>query len=180
LQDTYPSWLYCVKNGATSVYERWDSWMPEKGFQDPQMNSFHMPHLMASVVEWLMADVGGIQTEGPGFRQVLIQPQVGEGLSWAKASYQSINGDIAVSWKKATGGSLTLKVRIPPNTSAAIRVPKNGNDSVSIRESGSPVWSEGRFLDTVAAISGAAEDSIYVTFRTGSGTYDFEVVGVTE
>ncbi len=180
LQDTYPSWLYCVKNGATSVYERWDSWMPETGFQDPRMNSFHMPHLMASVVEWLMADVGGIQAAEPGFRHILIQPQVGEGLSWAHASYQSINGEIAVSWTKATGGSLTMKVTIPPNTTATIRVPKNGMQSVSIRESGSPVWSEGRFLDNEVAISGIAEDSSYVAFRTGSGHYDFRVAGVAE
>ncbi len=180
LQDTYPSWLYCVKHGATSVYERWDSWMPEKGFQDPRMNSFHMPHLMASVVEWLMADVGGIKTEGAGFKRVLIEPHVGEGLSWAEASYQSINGEIAVRWQKAQDGSLTMRVTIPPNTTAAISVPKNGIASVSIQESGLPVWSAGRFLDNAAAISGAAEDSHYVTFQTGSGNYDFQVVGVAE
>jgi alpha-L-rhamnosidase len=124
--------------------------------------------------------VGGIQAAEPGFRHILIQPQVGEGLSWAHASYQSINGEIAVSWTKATGGSLAMKVTIPPNTTATIRVPKNGMQSVSIRESGSPVWSEGRFLDNEVAISGIAEDSSYVAFRTGSGHYDFRVAGVAE
>ena len=68
--------------GATSTWERWDSWTPEKGFQDPRMNSFHMPDLMASVGEWLFSSVAGIGQEGAGFKNILVKPYVSEGLTY--------------------------------------------------------------------------------------------------
>ena len=82
--DTYPSWLYPVKLGATSTWERWDSWTPEKGFQDPRMNSFHMPDLMASVGEWLFSSVAGIGQEGAGFKNILVKPYISEGLTYVR------------------------------------------------------------------------------------------------
>jgi alpha-L-rhamnosidase len=176
LKDTYPSWLYCVKNGATSVYERWDSWMPDKGFQDSRMNSFSMPDLMASIIEWLMADVGGIKSEGAGFKEILIKPYLGEGLSRAEATYKSINGTIAVNWKKSEDASLNMQVTIPPNTKAIISVPKNGMEAVLIKEGGQIVWSKRNMQTTVAGIDEANEDSDYVNFNVDSGVYDFNVV----
>jgi alpha-L-rhamnosidase len=176
LKDTYPSWLYCVKNGATSVYERWDTWMPDKGFQDSRMNSFSMPDLMASVIEWLMADVSGINSVGNGFKEILIKPNLGEGLSWAEATYKSINGTIAVNWKKSDDGSFTMQVTIPPNTKATLSVPKNGMDAVLIKESGQLVWSKKCFRGGVEGMAEASEDTDYVNFKVGSGVYDFKVV----
>ena len=116
--DSYPSWLYPVKLGATSVWERWDSWTPEKGFQDPRMNSFHMPDLMASVAEWLFAYVGGIGQEGAGFKNIVVKPYVGQGLTYAKASYNSINGEIAVQWEMKPDGTFVMRVAVPVNTTA--------------------------------------------------------------
>ena len=176
LKDTYPSWLYCVKNGATSVYERWDSWMPDKGFQDSRMNSFSMPDLMASVIEWLMADVTGIKPKDAGFKEIVIKPYPGVGLRWAEASYKSVNGTIGVNWKKSEDGSLSMQVTIPPNTKANISVPKNGMDAGLIMESGQTIWSKRNIQAKIAGITAAGEDSDYVNFDVGSGIYDFTVV----
>jgi len=100
LTDTYPSWLYPVTLGATTTWERWDGWTPDKGFQNAAMNSFSMPDLMASVGEWLFHYVGGIGQQGEGFKSILIKPYIGRGLTWARASYESIRGTIAVRWEK--------------------------------------------------------------------------------
>ena len=79
------------------------------------MNSFSMPDLMASVGEWLFHYVGGIGQQGEGFKNIVIKPYIGAGLTWARASYDSIHGTIAVRWKKS-GGALVMDVTIPANT----------------------------------------------------------------
>ena len=123
-----------------------------------------------------MADVSGIKSEGAGFKQILIKPSPGEGLSRANASYKSINGTIAVNWEKIKDGSFTMHVTIPPNTKATISVPKNEMDPVQVRESGQLVWSGKCFRGGVEGILEANEDPDYVNFKVGSGVYDFKVV----
>src|SRR5205814_8222065 len=70
LTDTFPSWLFQVKLGATTMWERWDGWTPDKGFQDPAMNSFNH-YAFGSVGEWMYRTAGGIDTDGPGFKKML-------------------------------------------------------------------------------------------------------------
>ena len=139
------------------------------------MNSFGMPHLMASVVEWMMSDVGGIQSDGAGFKRISVKPYPGEGLNWADASYRSINGKIAVKWNKLKDSAVTMQVVIPTNTEATISVPKNGMKAVVVYEGGVRVWSKKIFLGKVAGLSDAKEDSDYVSFIAGSGSYDFKM-----
>jgi alpha-L-rhamnosidase len=81
LRDTFPSWLFTVKNGATSIWERWNGWTPEKGFFHPEMNSFNH-YSFGAVGEWMFATLAGIDTDGPGFRKLLIRPTPGEGITW--------------------------------------------------------------------------------------------------
>jgi len=176
LKDTYPSWLYCVKNGATSVWERWDSWMPEKGFQDPRMNSFGMPHLMASIVEWMMGYAGGIKPETAGFKEILIKPYPGEGLSWVDTSYDSIHGEIRSKWQKQDDGSLLLQVVIPPNTKATVSVPKIKREFVTVYEGNALLWKDQKLNGNIPGISDADEDSDYINFKVGSGIYEFKVI----
>jgi alpha-L-rhamnosidase len=176
LADTYPSWLYPVKLGATSAWERWDGWTPEKGFQDPRMNSFSMPDLMASVGEWLFHYVGGIGQQGEGFKNIVIKPYIGEGLTWARASYDSMHGTIAVRWEKS-GGTLVVNVTIPANTSATVSLPGSGTGPVMITEGGKPLWSDGAYVGGVAGISGASEKREQIDVAVGSGTYSFSVIG---
>ena len=75
MQDTFPSWLFSVKHGATTIWERWDGWTPEKGFQDPNMNSFNH-YALGSCGQWLYEGVAGIapDPEQPGYRHIIIHP----------------------------------------------------------------------------------------------------------
>ena len=176
LADTYPSWLYPVKLGATTAWERWDGWTPDKGFQNPAMNSFSMPDLMASVGEWLFHYVGGIGQQGEGFRNIVIKPYIGAGLTWARASYDSIHGTIAVRWEKS-GGALVMDVTIPANTSATVSLPGSGTGSLTIKESGKTVWTKGAYIKGGPGISGAGVNADRVDLQVASGSYSFRVKG---
>jgi alpha-L-rhamnosidase len=180
LQDTYPSWLYPVKYGATSCWERWDSWSADQGFQDKRMNSFGMPHLMASVVEWLMSYAAGIQSSGLGGKRIAVKPYPSEGLTWLHTSYKSINGNIAVKWTRMNGGAFTMQVSIPPNTKGTISVPKNGAKSVVVYESGKLVWSKNTLVGKIPGIATAIEDADYVNFQVGSGSYEFTTLALNK
>ena len=109
--DSFPSWGFSIKHGATSIWERWDGWTPEKGFQDPGMNSF-AHYSFGAVYQWMVENIGGIKCDGPAYKQILIEPQTTGPLTHAETSYQSIRGPIATSWTKA-GQTLTLDVNIP-------------------------------------------------------------------
>lgn len=175
LQDTYPSWLYPVTHGATSLWERWDSWTPEQGFQDPRMNSFGMPHLMASIVEWLMAYVGGLQTDGAGYQNILVAPHPGPGLDSASAAYDSVHGPIRVGWQRIQENGVALSVTIPPNTRATIGVPKSGAPAVVVYEGGTPVWPKRGAFRRVPGLRAAREAADRIDFEVGSGSYEFTV-----
>src|SRR6185369_2658691 len=95
---TFPSWGFTIQNGATSIWERWDGWTPEKGFQDPGMNSF-AHYAFGAVVGWLFDQVGGISPISPGFESVRIAPQIDPNLTYAKTTYDSIRGAITCDWK---------------------------------------------------------------------------------
>jgi alpha-L-rhamnosidase len=122
LNDTFPSWGFSIKHGATTIWERWDGWTPEKGFQDPGMNSF-AHYSFGAVARWMFQTVAGIDMAEPGFQRLLIRPQPAPGLTWVKASYRSPHGRIATEWK-TEGCKLTLAVSIPANTTATVYLPK--------------------------------------------------------
>ncbi|HEX2862876.1 MAG TPA: family 78 glycoside hydrolase catalytic domain, partial [Lacunisphaera sp.] len=132
LQETYPSWLAQVKNGATTVWERWDGWTPEKGFQTIAMNSFNH-YAFGAVAEYLYRHVAGIDAAGPGFREIAIQPSPAEGLTWTRASYDSISGRIVSAWQ-IVDGEFRLQVEVPPNTEATVYVPARAG--AAVREGG--------------------------------------------
>jgi alpha-L-rhamnosidase len=162
LQDTYPSWLFSVKHGATTIWERWDGWTPEKGFQDPGMNSFNH-YSLGSCGEYLFGGVGGIQPASPGYKSIRIEPIIRGGLTWAETTYDSIHGRIATSWKR-DAKRLTLKVVVPANTTATICVPAGSPTSVT--ESDKPVAGR-QDVKLVRMENGNA------LFEVGSGTYKF-------
>jgi alpha-L-rhamnosidase len=164
LNDTFPSWVYSVKQGATTIWERWDGWTEEKGFQDPGMNSFNH-YAFGSIGEWLYRFVAGIDldTEKPGYKHFRIKPFPGPGLEFAQAEYNSIHGTIVSGWK-VMGGRITMNITIPPNTTAMVFVPTE--DASKITEGGNPAAeSEGvKFL--------RVENSAAI-FEVSSGTYVF-------
>ena len=107
LQDTYPSWGYTIKYNATTIWERWDCYTVEKGFEGSSFNHYSL----GSVGKWLYQTVAGIgqQEDSIGFKKILIKPTPGNGLSFVNASYESINGLITSSWTIDTK-TFTLKV----------------------------------------------------------------------
>ncbi|MEI7985540.1 MAG: family 78 glycoside hydrolase catalytic domain [Armatimonadota bacterium] len=114
----FPSWGFSIKNGATSIWERWDGWTPEKGFQDPGMNSF-AHYAFGAVVGWMYREIGGINNASAGFNEIEIKPLLDLKLDWAKSSYESVHGPIKVSWKKSGSGH-SVDVDVPPNTVATV------------------------------------------------------------
>ncbi|MCP4641009.1 MAG: family 78 glycoside hydrolase catalytic domain, partial [bacterium] len=162
--STFPSWGYSVVNGATSIWERWNSYTKEDGIHDPGMNSFSH-YAFGSVCEWMFASMVGIDTEGPGFKRIRIAPNPGgHGITSASASYDCINGRIASSWR-IENGRFHLDVTVPANTMARVSVPALSASEVT--ESGKPATgAEG--LVSVEQRDGT------VTFEVGSGTYQFE------
>ncbi len=170
MQDTFPSWLFSVKHGATTIWERWDGWTPQRGFQDPGMNSFNH-YSLGSCGQWLFDSAAGIglDPQQPGFRQIIIHPRVGGGLKSARASFRSIRGLIVSSWT-LKGGQFTLDITIPANTTATVYLPAAATRSTgypaAVQESGKPV-AEAEGVKFLRTEGGEA------VFAVQSGVYRF-------
>jgi alpha-L-rhamnosidase len=122
-QETFPSWRYPIRHGATTIWERWDGWTEAKGFQSPHMNSFNH-YSLGAVGEWLYRFVAGIDqpSDAFGFERVRLRPHPGTSMSWAGATFQSVRGPIASRWRRGDG-HLTLDVSIPPSVTATVHLP---------------------------------------------------------
>ncbi|MGH3148487.1 MAG: family 78 glycoside hydrolase catalytic domain [Rubrobacter sp.] len=162
--DTFPSWGYTIKNGATAIWERWDGWTEHNGFQSPNMNSFNH-YSLGSVGEWLYRYVAGIDLDPrvPGYGRIVIHPRPGGGLTHAKAEYDSVRGRISSAWN-IEGDRLGLEVTIPPNTTATVHVP--AADGAEVTEGGRPV-EEAEGVELLRA------DTEEVVLSVGSGRYEF-------
>ena len=121
-QTSWPSWVYSVTQGATTIWERWDGWTEERGFQDAAMNSFNH-YAYGSIGAWLYQNVAGLEPGLPGYKHILLKPQPGGSLTWAHASLASPYGRVAVSWR-LEDETLKLEVTVPPNTTAMLVLPK--------------------------------------------------------
>ena len=122
-QRKNPSWLYSIDNGATTIWERWNSYMIEKGMGPRGMNSFN--HYAYGVVcQWLWETVAGIEAdpECPGFRHIIMRPQPDRRLGHVDASYQSASGMIKSSWRYE-GATWTWTFSIPEGTTASVTLP---------------------------------------------------------
>ncbi|MBX7124265.1 MAG: glycoside hydrolase family 78 protein [Cyclobacteriaceae bacterium] len=131
MQESYPSWLYPVKMGATTIWERWDGIKPDSTFQTPGMNSFNH-YAYGAIGDWMYRVATGIDTEetGPGYKSIVIHPHTGGGWSFASASQETLYGKVKSSWR-LQDGRLTLEVQIPANTSAKIILPTRDVSKVS-------------------------------------------------
>lgn len=119
-----PSLRFMARNGATTIWERWDAWRADVGFQNPGMNSFNHVAL-GSMGVWLYRWVAGIQAdeEHPGFSRFRLAPRPGGGLDWAEATYNSVRGAIRSRWEK-DGERIRFVFEVPPNTEAVIDLPE--------------------------------------------------------
>ncbi|WP_406151288.1 alpha-L-rhamnosidase [Streptomyces sp. NBC_01012] len=158
LQRTFPSWGYQIDRGATTMWERWDSIRPDGSFQDAGMNSFNH-YAYGSVGEWMYANIAGIAPGAPGFREILVRPRPGGGVTRAGGRFHSRYGPVTTRWRKDADG-FTLDVGVPPNTSAEVWVP--GGDR---RSAGRGPAAFVRLDDGCAV------------FTAGSGTHRFTASG---
>lgn len=133
-QQTWPSWLYSVLQGGTTIWERWDGWTREKGFQDPSMNSFNH-YAYGAIGAWMYAVVGGIDFDpaNPGYKHIIMHPQPGGELTSAKAELCSMYGTISSEWTW-NNGAFDWKVSVPANTTATIYIPTP--DGANVQEAG--------------------------------------------
>jgi alpha-L-rhamnosidase len=166
LQENYPSWLYPVKMGATTIWERWNGIRPDSTFEPASMNSFNH-YAYGAIGDWMYRVVCGIETDedNPGYKKIEIQPHIGKGLTNASASLKTYYGTISSSWKKENDG-LVLDVEIPPNTTATIYVPA---------ENGSLITESGKLIGDIKEIEIKGAIPHYLMLKTGSGRYHFEV-----
>jgi alpha-L-rhamnosidase len=125
-QKEWPSWLYAVTQGATTIWERWDGWTHDKGFQDVGMNPFNH-YAYGAIGSWLYQRVAGIDIDPsrPGYKHIHFHPVLGEGLDHARATLESRYGMIESGWK-VRDGKFEWELRVPPNTTASIISPVHG------------------------------------------------------
>ncbi len=128
LQRDYPSWLYSIDQGATTTWERWNSYTKENGFGEVGMNSFNH-YAYGVVAEWMYRYMAGIEAdmEEPGFKHIILQPTPGGGLSQVTASYDSAYGEIVSNWGYENHDTFVCEAKIPANTTAAVYLPTEGN-----------------------------------------------------
>ena len=121
LQREYPSWLYTVDQGATTLWERWNSIESDGSFGNEGMNSFNH-YAYGAVGDWMYRTLGGIQPLAPGYKLFRIAPQPGSGLEWVDASLETGYGRILSSWQRKAGG-YELRLEVPVNTTAQVKLP---------------------------------------------------------
>ena len=168
-QESYPSWLYPVKKGATTIWERWDGIKPDGSFQDAGMNSFNH-YSYGAIGDWMYRVVAGIDTaaDAAGYKHVLIQPRPGGGLTHARAALQSPYGEIVAAWQ-LTDADFRLQVTVPANTRATVRIP--ARDLAQVTESG-------QALGSAPGVISAQVEGDAVVAEIGAGQYDFVSTGL--
>jgi alpha-L-rhamnosidase len=164
--DTFPSWGFSIKHGATSIWERWDGWTPEKGFQDPGMNSF-AHYSFGAVYQWMVENIGGIRSDGPSYKHIIIAPQLDGKLTHATVGYDSIRGCIETAWKR-DGDKFILDVTIPANATATVYLPLNPASNHSITEGDRP-------LESAAGVKLLRMENDHAVLEVESGSYHFVV-----
>jgi len=170
LNKTYPSWLQQVLWGSTTMWERWDGWRPDKGFQDPGMNSFNH-YWLGCVSEWLFTQAAGIDTDGPGFKHIIIRPELvdpARGFRWVNATYDSIRGKVTSRWE-IKDDTFQLDVVIPGNATATVYVP-----ATSLAD----VTEGGKSLDRASDVRPVRMEDGSAVLEIGSGSYKFKARGM--
>ena len=165
LNKRYPSWLYPITQGATTIWERWDGQKPDKSFQDVGMNSFNH-YAYGAIGDWMVRSVAGLDLDEtmPGYRHLIVAPQPGGGLTSARAELLTPYGSALSGWTIA-GGRMRVTVRVPPNARATVHLPSARLASVT---------EGGRAVVGAAGVTSATQTGDTVTVSIGSGEYVFD------
>ena len=162
--EDYPSWGYEIGKGATTIWERWNSIMPDGSFGPVEMNSFNH-YAYGAVGEWMYRSMAGVSALEPGYARVLVAPEPGDGITSSDFSHRTPYGEVRSAWRETDDG-LRLDVTVPPNATAEIRVPAFSHWAV--REGGKPA-------DDAAGVEYLREKDDVASFSVGSGSYSFSV-----
>jgi len=164
LKEDYPSWLYPVKMGATTIWERWDGQKPDSSFQTPGMNSFNH-YAYGAIGDWMYRILVGLDTyeDGVGYKHIKIMPHIGGGFTNAAASLQTYYGTVSSGWK-IENDKLLMDIEIPANATATVYVP--AANAGTITESGKAV-------STLTDVKVSGTENGYVLLQVGSGKYHF-------
>lgn len=164
-KETYPSWLYSINQGATTMWERWNSYSHENGYESESMNSFNH-YAYGAVGQFLYERIAGIYPLEPGYKKIKIAPASGGGLQWAKGQIETSFGVIRSNWN-ITGSKFRLRVSIPPNTSAIIVLPANKN---------SELIKENHISNSVQNINIKSQNGNTTNIEVDAGNYTFTVI----
>lgn len=158
--NTYPSWGYSVEQGATTIWERWNSYTHEGGISKSSMNSFNH-YAYGACSEWMFHTMLGIDTGNAGYKTIKMKPEVGHGITWAKGHYDSIRGTISSDWR-IDGKTFHWKISVPANTTAEVYFPAGCTGDVN---------EGGRVIPR----SRLKQEGGRMVLRVGSGSYVFFV-----
>ena len=172
LQDAMPSWLYSVKNGSTTIWERWNSYSVDNSFGDPGMNSFNH-YSYGACLEWMYKYMCGIENDesAPGFKHIILQPTVDESgrIEYANGSYDSLYGEIVSDWTGKDGKMASYHAEIPANTTATLYLP--------VEEAVATAMPETAGVTFVGMSTNNGET--VAEFTLESGSYDFQITDGT-
>lgn len=159
-QTEYPSWLFPVKQGATTMWERWNSYTIKEGFGDVSMNSFNH-YAYGAIEEWIMSHNLGIQRDEnrPGYKHILMQPKIDDTFSFVKGGFRSVYGDIASAWEIKPSGT-EIEFTIPANTTATFTLPVSSMDNLKLKKG-------------KKGVSSKSFDDGKAVYELKSGTYKF-------
>ncbi|MER6327314.1 alpha-L-rhamnosidase [Streptomyces coelicoflavus] len=136
LQEECPSWLYAVTMGATTVWERWDSMLPDGTVNPGEMTSFNH-YALGAVVDWLYKAVAGIRPAEPGYGRLLLQPTPGPGLDWARGALDTPHGRVECGWRRYADGAdgkdagVDVDIRVPDGIEAEVALPDGSRRTVT-------------------------------------------------
>ncbi|MGJ9383535.1 family 78 glycoside hydrolase catalytic domain [Salipaludibacillus sp. CF4.18] len=167
-QKDYPSWLYQITKGATTIWEHWDGLKENGDFWSADMNSFNH-YAYGAIGDWLYRKVAGIELHenNPGYKTFTISPHMGTGLEWAEGSLESTYGLIRSYWKITDEKTVTMEVTVPANTTAEIILPNAKAERV--KESGVNMETTDGILSCETVKEG-------LLVRVESGTFHFEYI----
>ncbi|GIV21528.1 MAG: hypothetical protein KatS3mg023_3279 [Armatimonadota bacterium] len=168
-QDTYPSWGYMVRMGATTI---WELWKYEVG---PGMNSHNHP-AFGLISGWFYEALAGIQPDASrgDWERFTVRPHPVGDLRWAQASVDTVRGRAGVRWEKRPDAFL-LSVLVPPNSSATVYIPKLGITKPVLTEAEGKVWRNGTFLSRVPGVQSVRDEGDWMVVEIGSGDYHFKL-----
>jgi alpha-L-rhamnosidase len=179
-QTTFPGWGYMIANGATTL---WELWQNKVG---PSMNSHNHP-MLGSIGAWFYQAIGGINVDpnGPGYRRILIQPQIVRDLTAASATVETVRGTVSCSWTHLPG-EITVVVVVPVGSDTKVIIPRDPERTrVVVREGDRVVWEKGKYVSGVPGVTNASMGATDVSFlaptaesvviAVGSGHYIFKL-----